>query len=226
MKFITEGDLRDLYKKEPFTAYELEPEARLTPGARQFLADHGIYMFDNDNKGKKKESIDKKQSDKTQESEDAWKYLLLHHKIKSIEALFLLTSEQLLSGNVSLAQNILMLNKQLSCIKNAVKKASVVESLPCNKCTGINQHNFSKSIDDCFEISEFHLQLENGRDILLLHRLRCALQEMEPVLRLISSSSKEKKQWDKLSGKVNQIINSISQLICSLIGGEICLRQT
>ena len=44
MKFITEEDLRDLYRKEPFTAYALEPESRLTPGARQFLSDRGINM--------------------------------------------------------------------------------------------------------------------------------------------------------------------------------------
>ena len=37
MKFITEEDLRDLYKKQPFTDYDLKEGERLTPGARQFL---------------------------------------------------------------------------------------------------------------------------------------------------------------------------------------------
>ncbi len=48
MKFITENDLRDLNRKEPFTTYELEPGARLTPGARQFLSDLRINMVDSD----------------------------------------------------------------------------------------------------------------------------------------------------------------------------------
>ena len=39
MKFITEDDLRDIYRKDPFTSYEIQPGARLTPGARQFLQD-------------------------------------------------------------------------------------------------------------------------------------------------------------------------------------------
>ncbi|HYE69500.1 MAG TPA: hypothetical protein VEA58_12865, partial [Anaerovoracaceae bacterium] len=48
MKFITEDDLRELYKKEPFTAYAIEPGTRITPGARQFLADRQIYLPDED----------------------------------------------------------------------------------------------------------------------------------------------------------------------------------
>ena len=46
MKFITEDELRFLYRKEPFTTYEPEPGTRLTPGARQFLLDRGIDMYD------------------------------------------------------------------------------------------------------------------------------------------------------------------------------------
>lgn len=45
MKFITEEDLRDLYKRQPFTNYDLQPGERLTPGARQFLVDRGIDMY-------------------------------------------------------------------------------------------------------------------------------------------------------------------------------------
>ena len=46
MKFITEEDLRDLYKKQPFTDYDLKKGERLTPGARQFLVDRGVDMYD------------------------------------------------------------------------------------------------------------------------------------------------------------------------------------
>ena len=48
MKFITEEDLRDLYKKQPFMDYDLQPGERLTPGARQFLLDRGINLYDDD----------------------------------------------------------------------------------------------------------------------------------------------------------------------------------
>ena len=45
MRFITEDELRTCYKKEPFTSYQLEDGTKLTPGARQFLQDRGILMF-------------------------------------------------------------------------------------------------------------------------------------------------------------------------------------
>ena len=45
MRFITEDELRTCYKKEPFTSYQLEDGIKLTPGARQFLQDRGILMF-------------------------------------------------------------------------------------------------------------------------------------------------------------------------------------
>ena len=46
MKYITEADLRNLYRTTPFTTYETEPGTRLTPGARQFLgtAESGFRM--------------------------------------------------------------------------------------------------------------------------------------------------------------------------------------
>lgn len=46
MKYITEADLRSLYRTTPFTTYETEPGTRLTPGARQFLGDRGIRVPD------------------------------------------------------------------------------------------------------------------------------------------------------------------------------------
>ena len=45
MRFITEDELRTCYKKESFTSYQLEDGTKLTPGARQFLQDRGILMF-------------------------------------------------------------------------------------------------------------------------------------------------------------------------------------
>ena len=66
MKFITEEDLRDLYKKEPFMDYDLQPGERLTPGARQFLLDRGINLYDDDpflNTGFKKSTSSKSSDD-------------------------------------------------------------------------------------------------------------------------------------------------------------------
>jgi len=224
MKFITEGDLRDLYKIEPFTAYDLESNARLTPGARQYLTDRGINML---NGASGTRTVKAKKSAELPESKNNWKKLRLYSLLKSIDALFLLTVEELLSRDVCLAQITLKLNRQFSCIKNTVKNNGTVENLSCSECTGINENNFSDSLEDCFEITDFHMQLEKGREILILHRLRCALQEIEPVAQELSCSSEdEKKLFEEIVCKVNQIINSLSQLICSAVGGEKCQRKS
>ncbi|MGJ7919631.1 cobalamin adenosyltransferase [Neobacillus sp. LXY-4] len=224
MNFITEGDLRDLYKNEPFTTYDLDTDTRLTPGARQFLADRGIYIFDNDSASKSR-ATNIGHSSKEPDSRDNWRKLKLYSKMKSSEALFLLTVEELLSRDVCLAQDVIKLNKQFSCIKNGVKDKGQIENLCCGECTGINESNFSDSLEDCFEITEFHLKLAKRREILILHRLRCALQEIEPVvLELCIESKGEKREYEDILGKINQIINSLSQLICSEVGGKKCLK--
>lgn len=216
MKFITEGDLRDLYNKEPFTEFNLEFATRLTPGARQFLQDRKINI-----------NVRTEQSAAVPSSKNSWKELKLYSKLKSIEALFLLTGQELLGKDVCLAQKTVQLNKQFSSIKNAIKNKCTVENLSCSECPGINEDNFTTCLDDCFEITEFHIQLEKGREVLILHRLRCALQEIEPLAMELSESSKEEnRMYEEMIGKVNQIINSLSQIICSLIGGGKCLLKS
>lgn len=216
MKYITEEDLRDLYKKEPFTDYGLEPGARLTPGARQFLMDRGISMVNN---------ADVKLETPATEKKDACKDKKLYSRMKSIDALFLVTEEELLSRDVYLAQSVIKLGKQFCNIKNTIKNKAQVENLSCNECTGINKNNFSDDLDDCFEISEFHIQLEKGREIVVLHRLRCALNEIKPIiLELYEGSDDEIGLCEDIIGKVDQIVNSLSQLICSSFGGKKCQR--
>lgn len=46
MVFITEQNLRDLYGKQAFETFTLVEGERLTPGARQFLADRQISIID------------------------------------------------------------------------------------------------------------------------------------------------------------------------------------
>ena len=46
MIYITEQNLRDLYAKQAFESFTLVEGERLTPGARQFLADRQISVVD------------------------------------------------------------------------------------------------------------------------------------------------------------------------------------
>ncbi|WHY02512.1 cobalamin adenosyltransferase [Neobacillus sp. DY30] len=225
MKFITESYLRELYKKEPFTDFVLRTGTRLTPGGRQYLTDKGIKMHDSSIKKISGRTKQQAEELSVPENKVDWKRLQFHSRLKSTEALFLLTCEELLGRDVVLAHHIVKLYKQFSSIKNAVNSLGTVENLPCNDCTGIMKCNFSSNLGDCFEITEFHMQLEKGRELLLLHRLRCALQELEPLMLELSDSDNEEKAWNiDMIGKVNQVINTLSQYIHKTIGGTECLR--
>ena len=50
MRFITEYDLRAQFNEQPFADYQIEKNTRLTPGARQFLSDRGINLFEDGTK--------------------------------------------------------------------------------------------------------------------------------------------------------------------------------
>jgi len=225
MKFITEEDLRDLYRKEPFTVYMPEPGTRLTPGARQFLADRGIRIPEKLAPGVK--AGEKKAKPEVPQAKDDWRELKLGTKMKSVEALFLLSGEELLARDIHLAQQVIELKKSFSGLMKAVKSKSSAESINFTECTGITKDNMTNNLDDCFEITEFHMQLAKGKEILTLHRLRCALREIEPlILELCPAGSEENAFYQEILGKINQIINSLSQFICILLGGKKCQRTT
>lgn len=225
MKFITEEDLRDLFRKQPFTEYNLEPGSRFTPGARQFLMDKGVNIFDSDFCDKVKKAEEVKPQAPLVMKKDALNNKKLLSRMKKVEALFFLTQEELLGRDVCLAQSVIKLGKQFSSIKKAVKSKSPVENLTLTECTGINLSNYSQDLDDCFEITEFHVQLEKGREILLLHRLRCELNDLNTDVVELYEGSEETISSDDLIGKIYQIVNSLSQLICLAFGGKKCQRQ-
>ena len=225
MKYITEEDLRDLYRKEPFTNYSLETGVRLTPGARQFLIDKGISGFDTDNYNKGK-PMDTSPPDVPTEQKVTCINKKLSRYMKSIEALFLLTEQELLIRDVCLAQSVVSLGKQFTSIRNAVNGKGTIENLKYSECTGINCNNYSEDLDDCFEITEFHIQLEKGREIILLHRLRCTLYELVSTIQdQIEGRESGNEQLEDSIGKIYQIINTLSQLICIAFGGKKCQRQ-
>ena len=226
MKFVTEEDLRDLYKKQPFTDYEIEPGTRITPGARQFLADRGINMFDDASWKNNTIKKEKPVSPVAEKKKNLCGKKLLT-RLKSMDAMFLVAVEELLRCDVLLAQNIICLSKNFLCIRSAVEGESSSNNLCCKNCTGINEENFSTNMDDCFEITEFHVQLCKGKEIIILHQLRCALREIElEVLEYINDCGDENKQCEEAVKNINQIINTLSQLICSTVGGEKCQKKS
>lgn len=204
MKFITEEELRIRYRKEPFTRYLPEPEARLTPGARQFLNDKGIRILE--------PAMEKTESGLAKE---VWK-----HQLFSLQAEFLKTGQELLEYDVQMAQEVFELERQLAeAGKTEPERNQTDRSIFQYKeaifpaCAGITSETCGVSLEDCFEITGFHAQAPRGREIIRLHCLRCAARELEAQL---PDSRKE---------AVNRVINRLSQMICQLFGGKICYRK-
>lgn len=215
MKYITEADLRNLYRTTPFTTYETEPGTRLTPGARQFLGDRGIRVPDESASSKRivdnrtsKTPPDGKTSD---EKADGQKKL--QNSLKSAQALFLETGLQFKEHDVLLAQRIFVMERCLAGL-TAEEETCL---LPCQACTGICPDNFSEDMEDCFEITSFHVQSERGMDLIRLHRLRCLLRELGPFVEQELGAGKKR--------ELHQVINGLSQLICQLFGGNSCQKK-
>lgn len=223
MKFITEEDLRDLYKKQPFTDYDLQPGERLTPGARQFLVDRGINMYDETDPFSKPAPKKAEAEAPAAASSDSRKKKKFCSRMKSLQALFLLTSEELLKQDICMAQQLTGLYRQFSELKTAADGTCSAQDLCCSPCSGMTGENFSQSLGCCFEITEFHIQMEKGREMLLLARLRSQLEELDLDLPDFLEGEQLQQQ---VSGKLNQIINTLSQMICGALGGKECQRNT
>ncbi|ADF99814.1 conserved hypothetical protein [Clostridium botulinum F str. 230613] len=191
MKFITEEYLRDLYRKEPFNTYKLEQGQRLTPGAAEYLSDKGIELSDDSKVNKSSKvnaNISPKNSAKTPEEtikdvgNSDVKFNLnkkLCLKLKSMEAKFLVVSSEILKEDIILSQNIINLGRKISNIRNVVDGKGTLEPIYLKECTGMNSSNSEAVLDNCFEITEFHMQLPKSNSILKMNVLRCAVQELQ-----------------------------------------------
>jgi len=225
MKFITEEYLRDLHRKEPFDTYKLQQGQRLTPGAAQYLSDRRIKMNDDTLKSNKNVSkSNQAETIKEIENNNSNLNKKLCYKLKSMEAVFLVTGSEILKDDIILAQNVINLGKKISNIRNVVNGKGVLEPIHCKECTFMNSSNFTTELEDCFEITEFHMQLEKSNAILKMHTLRCALGELQFEI-IENFKSDDEILKNRIIENINSIINSLSQLICLAVGGKECQRK-
>lgn len=218
MKYITEDVLRDIYRKEPFTSFDLEKGTRLTPGARQFLADRGINMFEdgsymdmgNGTPITKKAIADAKCKDKRE------KFLL---SLDTLISHFLMIGQELCQHDILLAKEVLDMGECLRELKTATSGTPFAE-VQWHDCSGMKSEDKDKDLGDCFEMTAFHVQMPKGREVVLLNRLRSQLRrdgaelvEMEePVSKV------------RVEERINLLVNKLSQMICNTMGGTECQR--
>ncbi|MDR0880859.1 MAG: cobalamin adenosyltransferase [Clostridioides sp.] len=233
MKFITEQYLRDLYKKDPFDNYKLDPEQRLTPGARQYLSDKGIRMQDDNFAKYKKVSATKVETSRNeqknsssggkQEDKRSKKSIRkISLKFKNLESKFLLTAQSILTEDILVAQEVITLTHKLASIQKFIEGRGDLEEVELRPCTGITAENFNEDIGDCFEITEFHIQLTKGAQIAKLYALKCELEETAIEVEEIQD---RENHLDKIVKNTNAIANTLSQMICRAVGGTVCQRK-
>lgn len=222
MKFITENDLRALYKIQPFTTYEPKAGERLTPGARQFLIDRGINMYGDSAPKRKNRTVPQAMIQTHRPVPDGEKRWL-SLRLEGERLQFLRAVKAVLTQDVSLAQQLTALGRQLSLLALYTHDHYEVADLLCTSCKGINEDNFSDALGDCVEVSEFCMQLEQADMLLTLAELRNNLRLL--VLEIEEQVTEEKVK-DKVTTKINQIINRLSQMICQTMGGQACQKNT
>lgn len=217
MKFITENDLRALYKAQPFSSYDPKEGERLTPGARQFLIDRGINMYGA--RSEKSQARAVRSADRTGSAQET-RWLKL--KLEAERLRFLRAEKKLLASDVQMAQQLTALGRQLSLLALCTSDNYEVADLFCTGCAGMDEKNFSQPLSDCVDVNEFCMQLEQAETLLTLAELRSDLRLLQLEL---AEKIHDEKLREKLTMKLNQIINRLSQLICQTMGGRACQRN-
>ena len=226
MKFITESDLRALYQAQPFDRYVPQPGTKITPGARQFLIDRKIRITDSTPNGRAQKKKEETPCPSPVKKDSISKRRLLC-RLASVEAMFLATAQQLLEQDIQMAQQVIELSGELSQIKTVLGSGGTFSSVPCASCTGIGEENAASDLGDCFAVTGFHIQLQKGKEIILLHQLRCTLREMNlDFLERAEIEEPSDIPYQEASRWVNQILNRLSQMICEASGGKVCRRKT
>ena len=234
MRFITEEDLRQRFRRERFTEYEPEAGTRLTPGARQFLSDRGIRLTETENGvrpgngqtgfGKKEAGSSLKQNEQPRETEAEERLQGAHPaeelpcwqlELGNLQADFLQAGLDLQREDVLVSMEIFELERNLDWLSSGEEMAVGERrwEMLCPACTGIGPENCRKCLADCFEITGFHAQSPNGRVVIRLHVLRSRLRKLE---RELPDDRKE---------MAHCIINRLSQMICHGFGGKICQKN-
>ena len=234
MRFITEEDLRQRFRRERFTEYEPEAGTRLTPGARQFLSDRGIRLTETENGvrpgngqtgfGKKEAGSSLKQNEQPKETEAEERSQGAHPaeelpcwqlELGNLQADFLQAGLDLQREDVLVSKEIFELERNLARLASGEEMAEGERrwEMLCPACTGIGPENCRKCLADCFEITVFHALSPNGRVVIRRHALRRRLRMLE---RELPDDRKE---------MAHCIINRLSQMICHGFGGKICQKN-
>lgn len=225
MKFITEMELRDLYKTGPFTTYVLETDTKITPGARQFLVDRRVKLVQgSDGKSANNSKSANDSEVKPVQGRGSWCVLKLRGRLEGIESLFQLVGADILcGGDVVLAEEVMALGKNFSSVKNAERNQTAPDNIQFWEWSEAEIENCANNLENYFDINDFNVQLENGKTIALLNHLRASLCEVEPaMLETYWNDEQQACSREDLIVKINLIINILCIMMWKCQGGQKC----
>lgn len=232
MKFITEMELRDLYKIDPFSTYVLEPDTKITPGARQFLMDRGVKVLqEQDKQGKNGGTAVQDLSNspiksmvKPEHERKNWCVLRLRSRLDCIESLFQMVATDLSScGDAVLAEEVMQLGKYVRSIKNAERNQTAPDKIEIWEWSETEIINFSQNLEKYFDINDFGIQLQRGKTMAQLNHLRVSLREIEiAILEAYWNEEQQACTREDLIEKVNIIINVLCIMMWKCQGGQKC----
>ena len=213
MHFITENELRQKYRGQSFEGFEVPPDCKLTPGARQFLLDRGLRLYDK--KGSKTDKTAKEDTKEHLEERGTGDKLCKNNKaIKLRRKLMYLYSESLYSA-AKLLENYPDIERKLAKISNEL--SILIRGFEC-----ISNFNFSvvdikqQKIVECMSINEFYIQSKAAKQLLMLHRLISLFdifyEEVDESEDISNENKEILKKW------VLQTINELSLIINTSFG--------
>lgn len=239
MKFITEYDLRAQFNEQPFADYQIEKNTRLTPGARQFLSDRGINLFEDGTKMRfgvpagnlKVQETDRDlapAADAALEAADAKGKPLaiakLLGKMEILEAEFLVIISQIIEEDIEIAGQMSKLGHEFGKIKMFFTDEPADLAVCFEGCTGMDGKNGGKDLGNCFEISDFHIQSANGKMLVQMNLLRAKIRAIRIPIAEALSGPKDENRLITVTEAVNRVINRLSQMICMAAGVKECRR--
>ncbi len=220
MKFITEMELRDLYKSEPFASYVLEQDTKITPEARQFLADRRVTLAQADPCSNGKQSITYEPNRLQGRGNGC--ILRLRRKMDGIDSLFLLIAAELLGcKDAALSEEVMALDQCFRNVQHAEREQIAPDKIEFWGWAESEIKNRAEQLGKYFDIRDFPVKLKNSKEIALLNHLRASLGEVEPAL-LETYWNEEQQVCSRqdLIETVNLIISILCMLMWQCLGGQ------
>lgn len=219
MKFITEMELRDLYKTRPFSTFALHPDTKITPGARQFLVDRRVALISAHSIEEARLGTEISEQAEVRES---WCTLRLHSKMQSLESLFLLAAAELFhSGKTDLSEEVVALGRCFQKVRNSEKKQTDLENIEFWGMPEAELRKHAAEMENCFDVTEEHIITAAGKELTLLNYLRASLSELEPaILETYWNEEKQVCSRQELIDAVKLMKNILCMLMWKCLGGE------